>query len=107
VCDGDVADPYVANAPKKPSGYTSRRQALAVTADQIVNNSEYEVWDALDQVTVGCDWGGTMTFAPTDDGTDLALHRCEFTDHFPVSGTGTIDADGVVDLHKIRTPALA
>ncbi|MGE3590290.1 MAG: alpha/beta fold hydrolase [Ilumatobacteraceae bacterium] len=104
VCDGDVADPYVRTAPERKHAYRSRREALAITADVISNSSAYYSWDGVDAQTVGCDWGGTMTMAPTDTGTALSFKRCEFTDHFPLSGKGTIDEDGIVHLGRVTTP---
>jgi hypothetical protein len=104
LCDGDIADPYVANAPDEPGDYANRQQAVAITADQIVNNAEYAVWDGFDTVTIGCDWGGSMTLTPTDVGTNLAFDHCEFTDHFPLNGRGAIDGNGVVHLGRVTTP---
>ena len=104
MCDGDIADPYVANAPDDRHDYKNRRQAVSITADQILNNAEYAVWDGLDAVTIGCDWGGTMTLTPTDVDTRLAFDHCEFTDRFPLSGRGAIDANGVVHLGRVTTP---
>jgi hypothetical protein len=104
LCDGEVADPYVANAPDEASEYDGRKEALAISADQIANNAEYAVWDAVDDLIIGCDWGGTITLSPGYVDTDLLLDDCEFTDHFPLSGTGRIDADGVVHLGGVSTP---
>jgi pimeloyl-ACP methyl ester carboxylesterase len=104
LCEGEIADPYVPNAPDEARQYRNRRQAIAITADQIANHSEFIVWDYAAKDVVGCDWGGTMTMKPTDEGADLVFHRCEFTDHFPLSGRGAVDSNGVIHLGRVTTP---
>ena len=42
---------------------------------------------------VVCDFGGTMTYAPGEAGTDVTLDACEFTDGLPISGSGSTDDD--------------
>ena len=59
--------------------------------DQIVNTDDYVFVLEDEPLPIGCDYGGTLTYRPTDAGTDLELKACEFTDGLPVTGTGAID----------------
>ena len=81
LCDGEVADDYVRVAPLDRRGY---RDALDLARpsidDQIVNTDDYAYRLEDEPLSVGCDFGGTITYTPTDTGTDLALTACEFTD---------------------------
>ncbi len=88
VCDGDVIEPYVSTEPGD--------DVAAWISDQITTNVEYWLWLWDDTLEFGCDLGGTAVYTPTDDGADVVLDGCEFAEGVPVSGSGTIDADGVV-----------
>ncbi len=107
VCDGDIADEYVANAPEESGEYVDRADAEAIIADQVLNEAEYWAWDGGDELTVGCDFGGTLRYSPADDGgVDLEFTACQFTDKFPLSGDGTIGGDGAVVLTDVRMPTI-
>ncbi len=41
--------------------------------DQLLNTDDYLSWDAVDDLPVGCDFGGSMTYTATDVGTDVTL----------------------------------
>jgi pimeloyl-ACP methyl ester carboxylesterase len=88
ICDGDVIDPYVSTEPGD--------DVAAFITDQLAYNVEYWLWPGDDTLEFGCDLGGTAVYTPTDEGVDVVLDRCRFADDAPVSGTGTIDAEGVV-----------
>jgi pimeloyl-ACP methyl ester carboxylesterase len=91
VCGGSIADAYVPIARDAPADYRDALDLGAVTDDQIVNTDDY-VYRLEDKaLPIGCDYGGTLTYAPTDAGTDLTLAGCEFTDGLPITGTGAID----------------
>ena len=45
VCEGDVADPYVANPPADAEGYADPFDAAATVAAQLTASSEYAYWD--------------------------------------------------------------
>jgi hypothetical protein len=91
VCAGDLADPYVANAPDDAAGYDDALTAATAVADQLTAATDYVYWDAADELAIGCDHGGSASYVPTDVGSDVALTACELTDGVPVSGTGAID----------------
>jgi hypothetical protein len=99
ICEGDVADPYVANAPDDASGYDDPVTAAATVAAQLTASSDYASWDGAETLTVGCDHGGAVEYVPTDVGAEVALTGCELTDGVPVGGTGVLDdVEGTVHL---------
>jgi hypothetical protein len=61
--------------------------------DQLLNTDDYLSWDSAEDLPVGCDFGGSLTYAATDVGTDVTLDECEFTDGLPLSGTASADDD--------------
>jgi pimeloyl-ACP methyl ester carboxylesterase len=98
-CDGEVADPYVANAPDDAVGYDDPTEAASTIADQVTSNSEYTYWDGAELLAIGCDYGGVLRYRPTDAGALVVMRSCELTDGVPVSGTGSIDWEtGAVNL---------
>jgi pimeloyl-ACP methyl ester carboxylesterase len=100
VCQGSVADAYVPLA-KPEAAYDSLgdKAFLADFADQILNTNDYVDMLEADPITMGCDFGGSLTYTPGDSATKLALTACAFTPLQPVTGTGAIDADGGITLH--------
>ncbi len=91
VCDGVIADAYVPIARDAPADYRDALDLAAAMDDQVVNTDDYfyRLEDA--PLPIGCDYGGTLTYTPTDTGTDLALSGCEFTEGLPMTGKGAID----------------
>jgi hypothetical protein len=53
------------------------------------NDYQYQVDE--DPLPVGCDFGGSITYTPTDSGTELELDQCAFTSDLPVTGSGFFD----------------
>jgi pimeloyl-ACP methyl ester carboxylesterase len=45
-------------------------------------------WDGADPMTVGCDFGGTLTVAATASGTDYAFDDCRLWHDLSISGAG-------------------
>jgi hypothetical protein len=62
-------------------------------ADQIEHTDEYLNRLDADPLTGGCDFGGTITYTPTDTGTRVSLQRCRFIADYPVTGSGAIVYD--------------
>jgi pimeloyl-ACP methyl ester carboxylesterase len=91
ICEGDVADPYVAVAPDDASGYDDALAAATVVAEQLTASSDYVYWDGSEPLAVGCDHGGAVEYVPTDVGANVELTVCELTDGVPVTGTGVLD----------------
>ncbi len=94
VCDGDLIDPYAPIAPDSEvelDEFTQEPAAFAASVgSQLGNHVEYWLWSGVDTLEFGCDFGGVAVYEPTDDGFDVALDGCEFSDGYPVSGTATL-----------------
>ncbi len=89
-CLWELADPYAAIAPTSASGY---EDALALTTsvdDQIFNTYDFIYYDS-EVVRAGCNHGGTITYEPTETGTEVQLRACEFTPDLPLTGKGETD----------------
>lgn len=97
-CPGSVADPYVPLAKASASDYGSTAAFLDGFADQILTTNDYVDMLSDTPISLGCDFGGTLTYTPGDSGTELALRGCAFTQGLAVSGTGLADADGGITL---------
>jgi hypothetical protein len=56
-------------------------------------------WDESEDLPVGCNTGGSVTFITTDTGTRYELEECGLTEALRISGTGTWDyVNGSSDL---------
>jgi pimeloyl-ACP methyl ester carboxylesterase len=92
-CDGAVADEFVPLAAARVGDYDDALDLMTSMDDQILTTDDYQ--NRLDDVaiTMGCDFGGTLTYTPTDSGTAIDLDGCAFTPGAALSGTGTVDDD--------------
>lgn len=92
-CDGAVADEFVPIAAARVDDYEDALDLMTSMDDQILTTNDYQ--NRLDEeaITMGCDFGGTLTYTPTDSGTAVALDGCTFTPGAALSGTGTVDDD--------------
>jgi pimeloyl-ACP methyl ester carboxylesterase len=103
-CAWDLTDQYVANARPEASGYANALELAQSVDDQLFNTNDYLYALADDALTIGCDFGGTLTYTPTDAGTAVTLDACEFTPDLPLDGEGeTDDEAGTFEL-DLRGP---
>ena len=93
VCNGSVADAYVALAPLTEAEYRNGTQFMDTTVDQLLSSDDYLYELDADPIRVGCDHGGVLVYTPDDTGTRLDLDACSFTDGVPITGTGSINDD--------------
>ncbi len=99
VCDGSVANDYVALAPDTEPEYEDGADVMTTFVAQVLNTDDYLYELDKKPIRMGCDFGGVLVYTPGDAGTALALDACELTDGMPLSGSGSIDDDsGVVTL---------
>jgi pimeloyl-ACP methyl ester carboxylesterase len=88
-CPGRVADAYVPIAPTTAAGYDDALDLMSSTDDQILNTDDYIYrFDYEEPLTIGCDFGGTMTYAPTKQGFKAELDGCAFTPNVRLTGVG-------------------
>ena len=111
-CPWTIADAYVANAATRASGYATALDLATSVDDQIFNTNDYlNIYDG-ETLTLGCDFGGTLSYKPSDLGTTVTLTACAFTPDLPLTGTGEADDEagsfeldvksGVTTLHYER-----
>jgi len=92
-CDGSVSADYVPIAKPSVRDYPDALALMTAMDDQVLNTDDYLSRLDEEALTIGCDFGGTLTYTPTDVGTDLKLTECAFTPDLELSGTGTADDD--------------
>jgi hypothetical protein len=66
---------------------------MTAVDDQIHYTNDYQYRLEDDALTMGCDFGGTLTYTPDDTGTAVALQDCAFTPGVALTGSGAIDDD--------------
>lgn len=93
VCPGNVADDYVRLPPLDPSDYAGTRAALRAVDREVVTSVDYWYWDAEEPLEVGCRFGGTVRYTPTDSGARLRLEGCSWSRGLAITGSGVIDDD--------------
>jgi pimeloyl-ACP methyl ester carboxylesterase len=90
-CAWDLSDPYLAVAAPDPSGYATALELMESVDDQVFNGYAYVNLFDGERLTIGCDFGGTLTYSSTDAGTTVSLDACEFTPGLALSAEGETD----------------
>jgi pimeloyl-ACP methyl ester carboxylesterase len=100
-CAGTVATDYVPVPEPAAAGYRDALDLAGTTDDQIFNTDDYtNRYDGDAPLAIGCDFGGSLTYAPTSVGTAVTLKACAFTPGVPLTGTGRADDEaGTFQLH--------
>lgn len=104
ICDGEIADPYVAVPPADAEAYDDPIDTAMTIAQNVVAGVGYTYWDAADALAEGCDFGGTAEYTSTDVGTDIALDACELTDGYAATGALSIDDEAGTVTFDVTTP---
>lgn len=110
LCDGDVAGTYYSVAAPTAAGYDDALDFATTMDDHLLNTDDYGYrYDGETELTLGCDFGGTLTYAPSDVGTEMTMDACEFTPDLPMTGTansddetGTFELDVRIDGERLR-----
>lgn len=98
-CVWSLSDPYVANAEPETTGYQDALDLMVSIDDQIFSTYDYANTYDGESLSIGCDFGGVLTYAPADTGTSVTLDACEFTPGLPLTGEGvTDDETGAIEL---------
>jgi hypothetical protein len=87
-CEQDLLGDYTPLTLTDPAEKTD-----PVTVARAVDTELYQIiplvtWDGLHPLTIGCDFGGTLTVEPTDQGTDYRFTDCRLWPDLAVSGLG-------------------
>ena len=92
-CEGTVSAEFVPPAPLTAGGFASPLEALGSADDEIYYLPEYYYWDGMTPTSVGCPFGGTLSFDTTDTGDALILTNCSFSKGFSMTGSGENNYD--------------
>ena len=92
-CPGVVADDYVPLAPASAEAFRTPLGAFQSAETELNYLPEYYYWDGETPTSVGCPFGGTLTFQPGSAHTDFTLNRCAFSRGWAMTGAGAYAAD--------------
>jgi hypothetical protein len=106
-CEGEIASAYVPLAPADASDFADPLEAMESADNEIYYLPEYYYWDLTTPTTVGCPYGGTLAFEPSDIGEALTLTDCAFSDGFVMTGSGTYDYEQDVFNMDVQITGLA
>lgn len=87
-CYGVVTRAYVTLAPSNAADFENPLEALDTVYIEIYYLPEYYYWDVETPTSVGCPYGGTLAFEPSDVGESFTLTGCAFSQGFIMTGTG-------------------
>jgi pimeloyl-ACP methyl ester carboxylesterase len=88
-CDGVLYEDYVPVMAKDSAQYNNALDALEAVDNEIYYLSEYYYWDGITPATVGCTYGGVLSFELNDAGTVFNLQNCAFSEGLILSGAAT------------------
>jgi pimeloyl-ACP methyl ester carboxylesterase len=88
VCAGDVIQGYEAVPPRLASAYTDGVSLLQAVDTEMMNLPEYVYWDGAEPLEIGCSYGGSLTYVPTDEGETMTFAACELFNDVVLEGTG-------------------
>ena len=92
-CEGEVTREFVPLAPLNAAEFTNPLEALRSVDDEIYYLPEYYYWDVATPTSVGCPFGGILSFEATDSGDSFSLQNCSFTNGFSLTGSGSNNYD--------------
>lgn len=92
-CEGAVSSEFVPLAPLNAAEFTNPLEALRSVDDEIYYLPEYYYWDLETPTSIGCPFGGTLSFEATDAGDSFAFDNCSFTNGFSLTGSGSNNYD--------------
>jgi len=92
ICEGVVVNEYVSIAPASAADFANPLQALSAVDDEINYLPEYYYWDLETPTSVGCPYGGTLSFEATDAGNSFTLAGCAFSTGFTMTGDGSYNS---------------
>lgn len=92
-CEGEVTSEFVPLGPINAEEFSTPLEAFRSVDDEIYYLPEYYYWDVETPTSVGCPFGGTLTFEATDTGDSMTLKDCAFSDGFVMTGSGSNNYD--------------
>jgi pimeloyl-ACP methyl ester carboxylesterase len=107
VCQGVMYDPYVSNAATDAKVYANPLDALEAVDNEINYLPQYYDWDWKTPTSIGCSYGGVLSFEASDSGANFKLQNCTFSKGFILSGTGTYDNESQAFTLEVTVSGLA
>jgi hypothetical protein len=107
VCEGVVAEAFYPLAPRDAAEFADPLEALASVDDELYYLPEYYYWDLTTPTAVGCPYGGTLAFEPSDDGEVFTLEQCAFSEGFVMTGSGAYNYDEELFSLEVAVSGLA
>ena len=92
-CAGVLADRFIPLAPSSAADFEDPLQALASVDEEIYYLPEYYYWDLETPTSVGCPYGGRLSFEAVAEGEVFTLKDCAFSDGFVMTGSGSYNYD--------------
>ncbi len=90
-CPGGIAGTYV-RTPDAEQILDSGRKTLLVAYDSELNYGvDYWYWDYASPLKFGCEFGGTIRYTATSNGSHVTLADCSFVEGSRATGTGSIN----------------
>ena len=97
---------FVPLAPLNAAEFTNPLEALRSVDNEIYYLPEYYYWDVETPTSVGCPFGGALSFKATDTGDSFSLDNCSFTNGFSLTGSGSNNYDEATFTLKVDVAGL-
>jgi hypothetical protein len=107
VCDGVVTRDFVPLAPRNAAAFMNILRAADSVYYELYYLPEYYYWDIETPTVIGCPFGGTFAYAPSDIGEAYTITDCAFSDGFIMNGTGGFNYDDYSFTLNITVTGLA
>jgi hypothetical protein len=88
-CEGEVSRAFVPLAPLSATAFADPLEALSSVDDELYYLPEYYYWDLATTTSIGCPFGGTFLFEPSDIGEAYILNKCAFSEGNVMTGSGS------------------
>ncbi len=90
-CEGEIASSYWPVAKADAADYDNLLENLDGVYNDIYHMPDYYYWDTVTLTMIGCRFGGTLDFSPSDKGDQFRLSGCAFSEGFAMTGNGYTD----------------
>ena len=87
-CQQDLIDGYEPLTLTDPAQLADPVAVARAVHTELYQNIALSVWDGADPISIGCDFGGTLTATATDAGTDYSFADCKLWPDLALSGVG-------------------
>jgi pimeloyl-ACP methyl ester carboxylesterase len=87
-CKQDLIEAYAPLTLTNPADFSNPVAVARAVDTELYQNIAFTLWDGVDTITIGCDFGGTFTATASDEGTDYSFSDCRFWPDLALSGAG-------------------